>query len=275
MISMVKMSGRWTVLPAVVALAVLTVGCGVFGLGRPEPVVLVATPTPGVVVYGQEEGSVKPVELTRTADERRRMRDDHARLIDRMPGTATPVPTPDADDLEKVAVARVVEAFSDRGYESEAHADWFDPERGLYFFREGRGDWSTSRLRKVNPYSALFYYEEYPHELANFAEGSMQRELAVMLAFEAASLMPVLGSPTPAMVDLIEDKLGWAIRASDGPVINVWSEFDLVSRGVARQRFAVGGVMELGVGRRGRGDEWYEYLEVGRWIGPVVVERLQ
>ena len=39
--------------------------------------------------------------------------------------------------------------------------------------------------------------------------------------------------------------------------------------------FAVGGVMRMGVGSRGEGEERLEYVVPGSWIGPVVVERLR
>ena len=245
------------------------------GCGEREVVVVVATPTVGPLAFGQAEGVVKPPELTRTAEELRRVREQHAGLIEQGPGTATPEPTADVYDREESAVARVMAAYDDLGYEVDRRIDWFDPERGLYFYRAGGGDWSTARVRKQNPYAPLFYYGSYPEEVPNFQAGTLQRQLARELAFEASRLMPVLGDPTPAMVGLMYSKLGWSIRNEKDPVINVWSTFTVTGREVGVQHFAVGGVVELGVSRGGEGEDWYEYLRVADWWGPVVVERLR
>ena len=267
---------RWSrVVCCVVTLSAATLGCGLIP-GRDTGVVMVmATPTPVVVVYGAAEGMVQEVELTRIAAEWRNRREEHAGLIDSRGPTPTMEATPDADLLEQVAAARVVEAYSDQGYEGRDHGDWFDLNKGLYFYRDSGGDWTTSRLRASNPYAALFYYGGYSDSVADFESGTMQRALARSLAFEVAELLPAVGSPTPGMVSLIEDRLGWAIRDRDGPVVNVWSSFDLVGIDVGSQQFSVGGVMQLGVKQGGTGDDWYDYLTLGEWVGPVVVERLR
>ncbi len=265
---------------SMVALGVLTLGVAALGCGwipgtGSNVVLVTATPTPVVVVYGAAEGVVREVELTRTAEEWRKRREEHSGLIESRGPTPTLEATPDADVLEQVASARVLEAYSDQGYESRDHGDWFDPNQGLYFYRDSEGDWTTSRMRASNPYASLFYYGGYSDDVANFESGTMQRSLARSLAFEVSELLPGVGAPTPAMVGLIEDRLGWAIRDRNGPVINVWSSFDLVGVEVGSQQFSVGGVMQLGLMKGGEGDNWYDYLTLGEWIGPVVVERLR
>ena len=259
----------------VLALGAAGLGCGLMPGRDPGVVLVTATPTPVVIVYGDAEGRVRGVELTRTAEEWRNRREEHSGLIESRGATPTPESTPDADALEQVATARVVEAYSDVGYEGRDHGDWFDPSKGLYFYRDSGGDWTTSRMRTSNPYAPLFYYGGYSDEVADFESGSMQRALARSLSFEVSGLLPGVGSPTPAMVGLIEDRLGWAIRDRKGPVVNIWSSFDLVGLEVGSQQFSVGGVMEMGVSKGGQGDDWYDYLTLGEWIGPVVVERLR
>ena len=93
------------------------------------------------------------------------------------------------------------------------------------------------------------------------------------MVFEAVRMLPVLGEPTPAMVSLFERDLGWELRESTRPVVNLWTTF-VVSEGDEFHRYAMGGVMRMAVGSVGEGEDRLEYVLPGRWLGPVVVERL-
>ena len=254
-----------------------SLGCSwIPGVGRDEGPILVPVVESAaeVVTYGEAEGMVQPVELTRSAAELRRRRDEMSAIVAAMPATKEAVATPDAEDRHQLASARVAGAMRGEVEDPVNHEDWFSPERGVYFYRNSGGDWTTARKRREHPYSSLFYYDGYDASVMNFENGSMQRELARRLTFEVAALMPVLGEPSPEIVDLVERKLGWSIRDEEQPIVNVWSAFVLEPYGDQGQAFAIGGVMRLQVLRGGDGDEWYEYLVPGSWLGNVALERL-
>ena len=151
--------------------------------------------------------------------------------------------------------------------------DWFNPEVGLTFYREGTGDWTARRVRETHSHRNLFFYSEYPDEIANFDDGSILEDLAREMVFEAAQVLPLLGEPTPAMVDIFGRRMGWELRDSTRPVVNLWTTF-VVSEGDEFHRYAIGGVMLMGVGSVVEGEDRLEYVLPGRWLGPVVVERL-
>ena len=95
------------------------------------------------------------------------------------------------------------------------------------------------------------------------------------MVFEATRVLPILGEPTPAMVDVFEKHLGWELRDSSRPVVNLWTTF-IVSEKGEHHVYSVGGVMLMGVGSSGgdEGGDVLEYVSPGRWLGPVIVERL-
>ena len=68
---------------------------------------------------------------------------------------------------------------------------------------------------------------------------------------------------------------GWAgsFAIPPGPVVNVWSTF-IVSEKGEQHIYSVGGVMLMGVGFVGEDESLLEYVTPGRWLGPVIVERL-
>ena len=92
--------------------------------------------------------------------------------------------------------------------------------------------------------------------------------------FESVRLLPLLGEPTPAMVNSFSRKLGWELRDSPEPVINLWTSFTVRREG-GFHTYAVGGVMLMGVSSSGDGETLMEYVTLGTWRGPVVVERLR
>ena len=76
------------------------------------------------------------------------------------------------------------------------------------------------------------------------------------------------------MVEVFADNLGWELRDSSRPVVNLWTTFSFSER-EELHRYAVGGVMSMGVESIGEGETVLEYLTPGRWHGPVVVERVR
>ena len=226
----------------------------------------------------REGGRVADLEmevvLTKEASELRRVRGEHVGLIESIPTPAAAVATKTKREVQMEAVARIVHNPEGLLYVVPVDENWFEPDVGLRFFRVRGGDWTNSRVRKSHSHRLLFYHEGYPEGIVNFGDKTIFRALARELAFEASDVMPVLGDPTPALVSALEDRLGWELRATEGPVVNVWSWVSL-KKGREKHEFAVGGVMRLGVVSKGEGDEAFEYLTVGEWLGPVVVERLQ
>ena len=152
--------------------------------------------------------------------------------------------------------------------------DWFDPAIGIDFYLDSGGDWTARRVRKGHTYSDLFYYEEYPDSVPNFHDKSIHPHLAREMVFEAVDTLPLLDEPTPAMIGLFSRDMGWELRESPEPVVNLWTTFAVRRAGILHE-YAVGGVMRMGVSSLGEGDELVEYVTPGPWLGPVVVERLR
>ena len=221
----------------------------------------------------EDEDRMRPVALTRDASELRRLRDEHGGLIASIPATEEPA-TPTAVERQEAALARVMEYPDGEPVGRGPDEDWFDLEEGLVFYRDNGGDWTARRVRESHSHRDLFYYKLYPDTVPNFRDKTIYGALARELAFEAHEVMPVLGDPTPAVVRSFARNLGWELRDTVGPVVNLWTTFTLVRDG-EDHRFAVGGVMRLGVAEVGKGEDRLEYLTVGEWIGPVVVERLR
>ena len=259
------------VIPVIVGVGLLLSGVGCFWLDRGDGVELVPA-------YEDGSGRVVDVErqvmLTKEASELRRVRGEHERLIESIPTVAPVEATKTKLEVQSEVIARIVHNPEGLPFTIPVDEDWFDAGVGLRFFRPRGGDWTNSRVRKGHSHRLLFYYERYPEGVANFSDKSIYRVLARELAFEASGVMPLLGDPTPALVSALEDRLGWELRATEGPVVNVWSWVS-VRRGREEHEFAIGGVMRMGVASQGEGDEEFEYLTVGEWLGPVVVERLQ
>ena len=55
--------------------------------------------------------------------------------------------------------------------------------------------------------------------------------------------------------------------------MNLWSTFIVSERG-EHHVYSIGGVMLMGVGSVDEGEGRLEYVTPGRWLGPVIVERL-
>lgn len=214
--------------------------------------------------------------LTHEASELRRVAEEHARLLTSIPPTPTVAAEgPGLGVSGGGAFAGVSRAEAFEGIEIEAPVEgWFDIEEGLTFHRDDGGDWTPRAVRQANPYAEFFYFDGYPEDVASFANGRIYEDLARNLAFGASEVVDFLGSPTPQIVNTFMRELGWQLRTLDGPHINVWTTFDFYAQG-ALHRYAVGGVVRMDLVSRSLGDgEELEYLVVGPFVGPVVVERL-
>ena len=243
-----------------------------FGRG-PSPGGPGPAPVPGAGGPAPQDPGLQPVALTRDAWELRRLRAEHRGLIASIPPTPGPTPTLTAGERSDRAVSLLADNPGGVPRETPVAEDWFDPAEGLDFFRPAGGDWTPRRVRDRHPYARLFYRSDYPQGVPNFADQSIYGGIAREMAFAGVRSMPALEDPTPGMVDALRASLGWQLRDTPGPVINVWSSFTLLDGGSVHA-FAVGGVMRLGVRSGGQGDQRYQYLVPGEWIGPVVVERL-
>ena len=245
-------------------------------LGGSDPV----PPTPVIL----REAPADPAVSRRAADaedaradyseELRRVRAEHEALIASIPVTVVPTPTLTAAEVSLVAVARVQRYPDGAPAPPQVGEDWFDPGRGIDFYRDSGDDWTSRRVRESHPHRDLFYFQDYPGSIPNFHDRSIYRHIARELVFEAVDTLPLIGEPTPAMIDLFGKELGWEVRDSPEPVVNLWTTFKVVRDGLLHV-YAVGGVMRLGVSSVGEGDTLLEYLTVGVWLGPVVVERLR
>ena len=251
-------------------LLLLASGCS-FGSGAaPTPVVLPgAFPSVAPVAPGDVQ-----VPLNREASELRRLRDEHARLIDSIPPTVGVTPTLTVQGRSEVVAARVRNHPEGVPIRPEVGSGWFDPELGIEFYRAAGGDWTPRRVRERHTHAPLFYFNEYPESVPNFSDGGIYGLLARELVFEAVDVLPVLGEPTPAMIWAFRSRIGWELLDSPTPVINVWTTF-IVHREGVQHVYAVAGVMRMGLSSAGEGEEFVEYLVPGDWVGPVVVERVR
>ena len=251
-------------------LMLLPVAC--FGGEVPTPVVFF--PDAAVLPRGDVAPGLAPVPLTKRAEELRRVREQHAELIRSIPPTSEPTPTLTAAERSAAASARVRAYPEGAPIPPRVGEDWFDPAAGLAFYRDSGGDWTGRRVRETHTHRELFYYGEYPDSISNFSDRSIYQMISRELAFEAASSLPLLGDPTPAMIGAFSRNLGWELRDSSEPAVNLWTTFTVRREGEFHT-YAVGGVMLMGMAWTGEGDGVVEYVTLGRWIGPVVVERLK
>ena len=254
-------------------LLMLSVSCSGGPAPTPTPVRLSSlVPLEGPA--GSSASRAMSVPLTQEATELRRIRDEHTALIASIPPTPGPTPTLTAVERSVVASARVRYYPEGAPVPPRVGEDWFDPGVGLDFYRDSGHDWTSRAVRESHPHRDLFYFSEYPDSIPNFFDRSIYRHLSRELVFESVSLLPLLGEPTPAMVNSFSRNLGWELRDSPEPVVNLWSTFTVRREG-GLHTYAVGGVMLMGVSSSGDGETLMEYVTPGTWRGPVVVERLR
>ena len=258
---------------AVVAVVVLFV----FGVGGGTEVPAAGGPASVSVPVEIAGTPVYVPELTHEASERQRIAAEHARLLTSLPPSPGPEPTLTVREDQRSAALLIVDNPGGVPVADGKLEDWFDPELGLEFWQERGGDWTVRDVRASHPYAPLFYYEEYPADVANFADGSMLDGLARELAYGASRVLEELGEPTPRVVHAFGGRLGWELRPGAEPVINVWTTFDFRSS-QAVHVYAVGGVLRMEVVSRAAGageSAAIQFLRPGVFVGPVVVERLE
>ena len=238
---------------------------------QPQDPARVDQPVPQILPGGP---GILAVALTREASELRRVREEHERLIASIPTPAPDTPTPSKQERQDKAMARVFDHPDGVPSSPSYDRDWFDPDKGLTFYRDSGGDWTARKVREGHTHRGVFYYDNYPDGVLNFPDESIYPALARELAFAAADVMPLLGDPTPAMVKTFSDNLGWEIRDSPEPLLNIWTKFTFEMER-EDHTFAVGGVMLMGVSSIGEGASRLQYVEPGHWVGSVVVERLE
>ena len=222
---------------------------------------------------GPEEAGFEPVPLTKQASELRRLRDEHEKLIKSIPVVRGPTPTLTVVERKVVADVKIVAHPDGIPVRPSVDENWFNPNLGLTFYRSSGGDWTARRVRETHTHRNLFFYDGYPDSVLNFADKGIYPELAREMVFEATRALPILGDPTPAMVDIFTKQLGWELGDSSRPVVNLWSTFVVSTEG-EHHVYSIGGVMLMGVGSVGEGEDRLEYVTPGRWLGPVIVERL-
>ena len=222
---------------------------------------------------GPEEAGFEPIPLTRQASELRRLRDEHLKLIESIPPTPGATPTLTVVEHKLVADVKIVAHPDGIPVRPSVDEDWFNPNLGMTFYRSSGGDWTARRVRETHTHRNLFFYDGYPDSVLNFADKSIYPALAREMVFEATRVLRLLGEPTPAMVEIFTKQLGWELRDSSRPVVNLWATFIISEKG-EHHVYAIGGVMLMGVGAVDDGEDRLEYVTPGRWLGPVVVERL-
>ena len=261
---------RFLLFPCLLLL-LLSVSCSIGPAPTPTPVRLSGL-APLEELAGRAASGAIP--LSGESVELRRIRDEHAALIASIPDTPEPSPTLTVAERSLVASARVRHYPDGAPVPPRVGEDWFDPGVGLDFYRDSGDDWTSRAVRKSHPHRDLFYFSEYPDSIPNFFDRSIYHYLSRELVFESVFLLPLLGEPTPAMVNSFSRKLGWELRDSPEPVVNLWTTFTVRREG-GFHTYAVGGVMLMGVSSSGDGETLMEYVTPGTWRGPVVVERLR
>ena len=238
------------------------------GWGEPQDLSEIPVEQQVVEIMGTR---VYSPQLTHEASEVRRVASEHQTLIASIPTEPPPLEaTPAALATQEALSFRLWE--SDEGglpvtpFPSE---DWFDPDRGLYFWRDQGGDWTTGQTRNSNPLWSFVVYDEYPDGVINFADGSMQDAIARKMGYEMVAVNPRMGSPTPAMIVVLRRNMGWEFREDASDKANVWSSF-MMQEGNYVREFRVGGVLDFGLLPLPGGEG--DYLSVGEFVPPFIVE---
>ena len=218
----------------------------------------VAQQSPGIRVVGAVEAGVEPIPLTKQAVELRRVRDEHLRLIESIPPTLGATPTLTMVEKQDVAVARIMDHPDGVPVGPAVDEDWFNPDLGITFYRDSGGDWTARRVRETHSHRNLFFYSDYPGTIANFADGSIHDALAREMVFEATredTAHPGMSRHRPWWISL-QSSLGWELRDSSGaggePVVYLCS---LRVDGGACIIYSIGGVMLMGIGSVGEGED--------------------
>ena len=257
-----------------IAAAVVVGSCFIIGPAPTPTPVRLSSLNPLEDPAGPAASRAMPIPLTREAVELRRIRDEHAALIASIPPTPGPTPTLTVVDRSLVASARVRHYPEGVPVPSRVGEDWFDPGVGLEFYRDSGDDWTSRSVR-----------ESHRTGISSTSRSTLTR-------FPISSTgVSTTTCPGSWCLNRSCSCRSWASRPSDGqfvfpgswagncgtprePVINLWTTFT-VRRDGAFHTYAVAGVMMMGVSSSGDGETLMEYVTLGTWRGPVVVERLR
>ena len=244
---------------------------GCWGGGEaPAPVVVPVESD--VVSSGVQRVELAPAELTRAASERSRVRAEHATLIASIP---TPTLPPSRSVLDESD--NRVSGLS-RGDPSVGPAPIAEPSGGVWWYREGRGDFRPNGMRGSNAYWRLFSQDLEGLKKPHFVDGSIYPVIGRKLASEVEEIVPELGDGNQALLSRLTLNMAWELASESLPLIRVWSKFDFTYPDEDEREYRVGGVLSLGVSDQrdpGTGELLFQYLVVGDFQGPVLVERVR
>ena len=151
--------------------ALCLVAAAACGSGTPD---VAAVPTLVPLEAVPDAPDIAPVDLrTVQAQDLRRIRDEHAALIAMLP-TPTPWPT-------RAPSAAAASYLLDGEQPVEDQQLVSDPSQGVWWYRNSGGDWTTSRIKAINPYYPLFYDAQVDSRYATFGNGGIQNEIGRLL----------------------------------------------------------------------------------------------
>ena len=237
-----------------------------------EPLVITPVPRP-------LELSGTPVmmpAMTHEAGELQRLIEEHQRLLTSIPPSPGPTSTPSSEQLSVSVGLEVMENPDGIPVTPGGLDDWFSPGDGIVFYRAEGGDWTHRETRENSPFAQLLYYEGYPEGIRTLENGGLLQDLARELAFGVSEIFPPLGSPSEFLVAEFGRNLGWELVEDGGaPYLKVWTTFRFRNQDVV-EVYAAGGVAGLSVYSaflvEDDPDSRFEYLRVGEFVGPVVLE---
>ena len=249
--------------------ALTAILCAVFvlALSCDQPEVFVPTLEP----LERAERVVPPTPVdVRTAQARdlRRLREEHSALIASIP-TPTPFPT--------IAPAAVASGYLlDNIPLPTSEPLVTEPRLGVWWYRHAGGDWTTNRIRDLNPYYPLFYDIQVDRRYATFQNGGLQNEIARLLVDEVVMQLPEVSDRASLLITPIGDRLGWEFVNAEVPVVRLWSRFIYSGPDhLAPIELRVGGVLAFTIADHRdvtTGDVLYQYPVITNWLGPVLLE---
>ena len=175
--------------------------------GGPEVPVLGGPAPVSVPVEVARTPVVMPA-LTHAAAERKRIAAEHATLLTSLPPPAGPEPTFTAQEEQRSVGLLIVDNPGGVPVPTRELEEWFDPELGVGFWRETGGDWTDRDVRAGHPYAPLFYHEDYPADVVNFADGSMREGWPGSSRTAPLGCWRTWGSPRPGWCRRLRG--GWA-----------------------------------------------------------------
>ncbi len=248
-------------------LGAVVLACGLaLGCSEPEAVFV---PTLEPLERAEEVVPPTPVDIrTAQAMDLRRLREEHSALIASIP-TATPFPT--------LAPAGVVSGYLlDNVPLPTAEPLVTEPRLGVWWYRHAGGDWTTNRLRDLNPYYPLFYDVHVDRRYATFHNEGLQNEISRLLVDDVVVQLPEIADRASSLIAPLGDRLGWEFVNAEVPVVRVWSRFTYAGPdSLTPIELRVGGVLAFTVADHRdaqTGDVVYQYPLIAGWLGPVLLE---